>query len=406
MTLRVSPGAVGLYGFGILLLYLAGMYFGSYLLLLFLLGLLYPLVSFSLTAAALRRFRFQQSWDQDRPIKGGEINWTLILVNGSFLPLYRVEAHFRASTPLSVSEEIDFRFFLKPRQQIRKVVRVGFPFRGIYTIGCDTVTISDFLQLFRFSVSAEPCIFTVYPSIHKLEAFPVGEIAGEGSATHGFREVLPDFTLFSHLREYRPGESLKHVSWKKFASRGIPLIREYDSVLDNSVRIYLDLRLPPGHTVMTPVEMLTMEDTSVELLVALVHSFLNRGMPTFITVPGSEPVRFFGTNPEHFQDLYSTTLGMFFHETLSPVRFQQAEAHEGKEGGTTIFISHLADAEMQAAAEQAAALKQNVYLILNRVVFRSDGENRFAADLGGGSIGGAKVVVVKHPEEIRRMFAR
>ena len=371
--MKGNAGAIGLYGFGVLLLYLAGMYFGSYLLFLFLVSLAYPALSLLLTGVAVRRFRFGQSWDREAPLKGQESTWTLTLVNGSLLPLYQVEARFRVASPLPTAEVSNFRFFLKPREQLRYSAAVRFPFRGTYTAGLEAVQIKDFLQLFSFRLPAQPTSFTVYPAIHKLQGFSTAAGNGEGSPASRLRELLPDFTQFSHLREYRPGESLKHVSWKKFASLGIPLIRDYDTTVDDSVRIYLDLRLPLPlqNGAMSPAEQLTLEDTSIELLVALVHDFLNRGIPTSVTVPGSEPTRYFGTRPEHFRDLYAATLGMSFHDSLSAGRIHQAEAGEG---GTTIFITHLADGETRAVLKRAAASKQKVYLIYNRVVSPASSE--------------------------------
>jgi uncharacterized protein (DUF58 family) len=392
------------------------MYFGSFLLLLFLVSLLFPLVSVFLTASAARSFRFRQSWNHDQPVKGEQLECVLTLTNDSIFPLYRVEARFHASTPLTASgvsangtpasAGTIFRFFLKPRQKIRKPVRVGFPFRGVYTFGVDSITVSDFLQVIRFSLPANPTVFTVYPPIHRMEVFPAEEVAGEGVPSHRFREVLPDFTLFSHLRDYRPGESLKHIAWKKFAGRGVPLIREYDSVLDNSVRIYLDLRLPQPVSGLSPAEKLTLEDTSVEMLVALVRGFLLRGIPTYMTAAGSEPIRFFGRRPEQFLDLYSATLAMTFHDTISPARLQQAEALDRREGGTTIIISHLPDAETQAAADQAAALNQNVYLIVNGSALGSDRRPGSAAGPSFPPLRGRRVVYVDRPEQIATIFAR
>jgi uncharacterized protein (DUF58 family) len=412
--MKVNPGAIGLYGFGVLLLYLAGMYFGSYLLLLFYLSLLYPVASVLLTAAAARRFRFRQSWDKGSPVKGQQFTWNLTLMNGSALPLYRVELRFRASTPLAPSEATVFRYFLKAGEEINQRVAVRFAFRGIYTIGIETVEIKDFLHLFYFSLPSEPVRFTVYPLIHELDALPAGAVGAKGSPFRRYRDVLPDYTLFSHLRDYRPGESLKHVSWKKFASRGIPLIREYESVYTNSVKIYLDLRLPDsaGNESMTPADKLTMEDTSVELLVSLVHSLLNRGISTSVAAPGSEPFRFFGSRPEHFRDLYGATLGIGFHQTYSPARLQQNELRDMAGAGTTIFITHRADGEMQAAVERASARYGQVYLIYNRVASEADREKGAEARGGspprGGSLrsGRTKVIPVESASQIRGIFAR
>jgi uncharacterized protein (DUF58 family) len=406
--MKVNPGAIGLYGFGVLLLYLAGMYFGSYLLFLFYLSLFYPAISLLLTVAAMRRFRFRQSWDHGRPIKGQQFKWTLTLINGSVLPLYRVDVRFMANTPLPVSEGTDFRFFLKPREEISQSHNVRLTFRGIYTVGIDTIEIKDFLQLFCFPLAAEPRTFDVYPSIHKLDTFSTGDARGEGSLDRRFRDVLPDYTLFSHLREYRPGESLKHISWKKFASRGIPLIREYESVFNSTVSIYLDLRLPfPSERMaMTPAQTLTLEDTSVELLVALVHNYLDRGIQISVVAPGGEPFRFIGSRPEHFQDLYRATLGISFHDTYSVARLQQDGSYDRREGGSTIFITHLVDRETVSAAEQVLALNQPVSLIYNKGVPQADRDEFVRVNLDSLRNRGVKIFVVESPAEIQTISTR
>jgi uncharacterized protein (DUF58 family) len=383
------------------------MYFGSYLLQLFLIALLFPLLSVTLTTLAVRRFRFEQSRDQTVPVKGAELGWVLTLVNGSILPLHRVDVHFRTTTPLDRLAKVtaepsdaarpdraDLRFFLKPRQRILRELRVDFPFRGRYTVGVESVVIADFLQLLRFTLTAAPSEFTVYPLIRDLKVLPAEASAGEGAPAQRFAQMLPDFTLFSHLREYRPGESLKHVSWKKFASRGTPLMREYESALDNSVRIVMDLRPPLNELGLSPAEKLTLEDTSVELLVALVRAFLSLGIRTSATAAGSEPIRFFGSRPEHFHDLYSATLGMTFHPSVFPAPTQEAASVQ-KSGATSIFITHRPDAEVQIAVDQAAASNQNVYVVMNQVVP--------AAGVKG--VRGAEVLTVERPEDITTMFA-
>lgn len=273
-------------------------------------------------------------------------------------------------------------------------MRVDFPFRGRYTVGVESVVITDFLRLLRLTLTAALSEFTVYPQIHDLKVLPAEASAGEGTPAQRSARTLPDFTLFSHLREYRPGESLKHVSWKKFASRGTPLMREYESALDNSVRVVLDLRPPLGEAGLSPVEKLTLEDTSVELLVALMRAFLSRGIKTFAAAAGSELIRFFGSRPEHFHDLYSATLGMTFHPSVFPAPVEEA-AVEGKSGPTSIFITHRPDSEIQTAVDQAVATGQTVYVVVNEVVPAA----------GAAGLRGARVVTVGRPEDITTLFA-
>ncbi|MGR8998013.1 MAG: DUF58 domain-containing protein [Gammaproteobacteria bacterium] len=114
--------------------------------------------------------------------------------------------------------------------------------RGWHTAG--TVTISSTYPL-GFFRAWSPIQFNlkalVYPKPSKLElAFP------EAPSTHvqqGFRQKGTDD--FYGLKEYQPGDSIKHIHWKTFAKGQGLFSKVYGG--ENSTEIWLDYEHTPGH---------------------------------------------------------------------------------------------------------------------------------------------------------------
>ncbi len=367
-AMRVNHGALALYGFGVLLLYLAGTYFGSFFTTLFYLSFLYPGLSFLLTAAAARGFSFSQSFEHREAVKGQRVGYRLLLRNGSLLPLHHVAVHFTSVTPLPRSHPPDIHIFLGPRKRFEKALVFRFPFRGRYLLGADRIEGHDFLHLFTFVFPVETRSFTVYPRIQTIDPLPLNGVDGAGAGAQAGRSGIPEYTLFSHLREYRQGESLRHVSWKKFASYGTPSIKEFDSVTGKSANIFVDLRRPrlQSGSILGYENLLELEDTSVEIAVALVKQLLERRMSVSVTAAGREIFRFSGNSPEKFTEFYRLTPSLSFRDSLSPALLQRLENPAKSVSGTSIFVSHLLDREMISALERCCQARSQVFLVYNR----------------------------------------
>ncbi len=363
--MRVRVGALGLYAFGVALLYLAGAYFGRFFVVLFYLSLLFPLASYLLTVAAVRHLHCIQRFDNQRPAKGDQTVFRLILLNDSVLPLYRVTVHLTSTTPLPATDLATVSTFLGSRERFERSYQLRFPFRGVYTLGAERVEATDLLQLFGLAWPVRPQTFTVYPLVHRIAAFPAGGGVQTAEGRSGAGGALPDYSLYSHLRGYRSGDSLRHLSWKQFASRGVPLIKEYETLVGSRVRLILDLRQPPGVEGggLQALERLTLEDTSVEIAVALVRYFLDRGVRISVLAPGSTLFRFEGTSAEHFQGFYAATVSMSFHDAASPAAVCRAAGGQDAAGVLTIVVTHLADAEVLGALEAGA--EGDAVVILN-----------------------------------------
>jgi uncharacterized protein (DUF58 family) len=237
--------------------------------------------------------------------------------------------------------------------------------------------------------------FYVYPRILRIHHLPLEIRNWEGAGTGSSRGGDPDLSLYTQLRNYTEGESIRHIHWKKFATTGKPFLTEYETTAEPEIRIYLDARPCPGRG----NQVLEIEDTSVEITVALVKYFLDRGIPLTVLAPGREVFRFTGAETPDFDRFYRATINIMFQTTISPSQLFRSEEPAVSHGNrTTIFITHLIDPELLGLVEDSLSTETPFVLIFNNVGQEQRG--RVSAAFHRLREKGAKIWVVENPDSI------
>lgn len=370
-TLRLR--ACGVYLFAMVISYLAAAYLGTFFAVFATLFILLPMVSLVLLLIAAAGLRYSQHFSNEQPVKGQELQYRCIIENGSALPLPRVRALFRAIRP-TLEEERGSRTgaggaqglltYLPGHQFVEREQTVQLPYRGIYTVGLDRIELRDTLQLFTVRPRVKVREFRVYPRILPIGSFQPGSERRLGTSEVGALGTLPDYSLFNQLREYRPGESVRHLAWKKFASTGVPVVKDYDSTSEPAVSIYVDLRpVPPA----APDALLT-EDVTVEALVALVNHFLQRNLPVTVRAASRGLYEFIGDHSTDFARFYESTFELLFVSDISAARLYETHLETGMntEVNSMFFITHLLDPEILLLLEEQRSGNFQVTLIYNQ----------------------------------------
>ena len=385
-TLRLR--ACGMYLFAGVLAYLAAAYLGEFFAVFAVVFILLPLVSMVLLLIAAASLRYNQHFSNEQPVKGQELQYRCIIENGSALPLPRVRARFRAIRPTaaggahgSESEQAPaaaahgesgdgILTYLPGHQFVEREQTVQLPYRGIYAVGLERIELGDTLQLFSVRPRVRVREFRVYPRILPIGEFQPGTERRLGTSEVGSLGNLPDYSLFNQLREYRPGESVRHLAWKKFASTGIPVIKEYDSTSEPAVSIYVDLRPVPS----SAEDVLLTEDVTVEALVALVNHFLKRNLPVTVRAASRTPYEFIGDHASDFGRFYESTFDLLFVSDISAARLYETHLETGMntEVNSMFFITHLLDPELLILLDEQRSNNFQVTLIHNQTAEPSE----------------------------------
>lgn len=376
-TLRLR--ACGVYLFAIVVAYLAAAYLGTFFAVFATVFILLPIISLLLLVIAAAGLRYSQHFSNEQPVKGQELQYRCIIENGSALPLPRVRALFRAIRPTAddggggqsgAGAAQRLLTYLPGHQFVEREQTVQLPYRGIYAVGLDRIELSDTLQLFTVRPRVKVREFRVYPRILPIGSFQPGSERRLGTSEVGSLGTLPDYSLFNQLREYRPGESVRHLAWKKFASTGVPVVKDYDSTSEPAVSIYVDLRPVPRAA---PDALLT-EDVTVEALVALVNHFLQRNLPVTVRAASRALYEFIGDHSSDFARFYESTFELLFVSGISAARLYETHLETGMntEVNSMFFITHLLDPEILLLLEEQRASNFQVTLIYNQTAGAGD----------------------------------
>ena len=394
---------IGVYLFALIVAYLAGSYVAHFFLFLFFLLLFLPLLSLTYLLLTFLRLKYYQDFSTEHPTKGEFVEYRLILSNETILPLQDLSAAFKTIHPFMEAALPRFTTYIRAAGRQERVYTINCPFRGVYTVGLESLAATDPLHFVVLRRKVWFRTFYVYPRVLPLRRFSTGIERSQRLSQGASTGAVPDFALFSQLRDYRHGESLHHLAWKKFASTGAPYVKVYDTSAEPGVTIYFDLRSPEA----SGLKALETEDVSVDILVALVKYYLDHEVPLTVRAPGRTVYSFQGADPSAFQRFYLSTMELLFQPTISPAALYQLDRQSGGyQSSSAIVISHLFDPEIFSNVEESLAAEAPVALILNRSGYAKQQRKAVLPYLYSLSERGANIRFIDGPEDIGENLER
>jgi uncharacterized protein (DUF58 family) len=164
------------------------------------------------------------------------------------------------------------------RRTVELSVELTFKKRGHYTLPAfDLVTTFPFGLIERRRRFADACEITVYPRVIPVRTAAVEKMQG---TRHASRTPVADGTEFFSLREYVPGDDMRHIAWRISARLQNWMVREMAHDASRNVALLLDTE-----DVGTDEESLERFEEAIELLASLAVSLLNRQYRVAVATP-------------------------------------------------------------------------------------------------------------------------
>lgn len=137
----------------------------------------------------------------------------------------------------------------------------------------------------RFDDEAE-CL--VLPRARALRPGVLRELAGEGRTGAASRPRTGPGSDFLGLREYRPGDSIRSVAWRRSSAGGGLAVIERSMDAPPRVGVVLDLRRPTGALRVEggPSRARELEEDAIVLAASLLQAAASEGMETSLAVLG------------------------------------------------------------------------------------------------------------------------
>ncbi len=345
LPLRINAAALLLWASLAILIGLAGRYLGGPLEVLRWIVLLIPLVSAGALVVSAAGLRYRQEFDNDHPVKGTVVGYRLVCTNEYPLPSCPLRLRLRLGRLHTATHSMLITLGRGETAVIERTV--ACPFRGVYTVGLAQMAITDPIGFCEYRLPVWHQTFYVTPRV--LE--PSSSLVTIARSVPGAAELDPhrggDPSLFRQLGEYRGRQDARHIAWRYYPSRGLPLIREYDSARDPGVRIVLDTR-PTG-----PPELpdYGCEDCSIEAAVALARACTAGGVPVSLEGYGVRHTTVAAYDEASLEAFVRISVGIFFAASGSPWSYVQSPetAGDGSSAGNDaalLIVTHLPDDEI------------------------------------------------------------
>jgi uncharacterized protein (DUF58 family) len=348
----VRWGGPALYAFVLVLLYLAAAYLGTTFIFLFSLFLLVPIGSILMIVVTAYFLKYHQDFSTDHPLKGEEVVYSIAVSKEGLLPSGRIRLNLVGTQQgMSLGLE-DIELYPAANRRYAFSYTIHCPFRGVYTVGLESIELLGHLGWFSLFVHAWCRTFYVYPRVVDLHKSPFGDEGSSVSLPGLTRGGEEDYTLLESVEPYRAGMPIRHVAWKKFASMGEPALKRYDSSSRPGVTLVLDTRGSAERN----EQALETEDCSVEILVALVKYFSEQDIPVDVFGDGMETFHFGGRDDDLFRKFHHATVGIFFQSRISPLQVvDELRLANRVIVSTVVFVTHLSDPEILAFCDRSAS---------------------------------------------------
>ena len=199
---------------------------------------------------AFRGLTYSRRLSRNTVTAGETVSLTEVIRNDRplFIPWMLVESRvspytvFGKRSDLEVSGERYHRSFftLMPFKQITRVHQVTLKRRGEYDLGHLQLTCGDLVGIGCASAEVnEKAFIRVYPAKADLDVPYLPLLSVQGDITD-VRSLMRDSCLFSGVREYRFGDSIRDIHWPATGKMGTLQVKVHDPVSSVSLMVILN----------------------------------------------------------------------------------------------------------------------------------------------------------------------
>lgn len=328
---------------------------------LFYMAILMPVASLGHLLFTFNFFKLLEKVDKSSVVKGDTVVYSYELSNDTQVIFAPIKVKFAESEVLFHDSVLasDDHFVLYPGET--KVIEkpVDCHYRGLYYIGIDYLYISDFLGIFtlRFRVSEHQKIL-VYPLIRELLQFRFNRTVHEDSESIASFEKEHRAT-FSDIRDYRAGDSMRHIHWKLSAKKDQLMTKEFDGTTNNKTTIFLNVDgLPFEYD-----KNIVFQDYIVEGSVAIIKSLLTNNASVSLLSHRMSLETVVGHTLNDFELFYETLAQMMFSQSnfmkkLIFGQFDQAIAHS-----QVVIMTPYITEELASFLEKKVMYRENIIIL-------------------------------------------
>ncbi|MFN2190538.1 MAG: DUF58 domain-containing protein, partial [Candidatus Promineifilaceae bacterium] len=171
---------------------------------------------------------------------GEQVEVHLTIANRSWLPVPWIRAEESIPPVLRIGDAVNQAMTLRSRGSTDLTYRVKAMKRGYYRLGPLITSAGDLFGIREISGMLPPDYLTVYPKIIPLSHLGLPSRLPYGTIPTGQR-VFEDPARPLGVRDYKSGDSMRHINWKVSAHSDDLLVRTFEPVISLESLLVLNL---------------------------------------------------------------------------------------------------------------------------------------------------------------------
>ena len=209
---------------------------------IFFIQILLLALGIALAYYTINNFKFTQTIESTRAVKGSKTKLTIDITNETIIPLSMMDVTVALAIP---GREQMVSLCIAPFSKESFEIDLDLPYRGVYNVGMKEIKITDVFGITCIKYDMQKLSWYEMSTLTVVPRSPSSYSAKEILDEKLFGDVLTtpasSGDSVAGAREYAQGDPLKRVNWKVSARYGELFVKEYDIPARENVVILLDL---------------------------------------------------------------------------------------------------------------------------------------------------------------------
>lgn len=274
------------------------LYYSSALISLAVVEVLAAIISWSMMKFQVSKVKARIYMPLSVTEKGERMEAGLELENHSLIPLVRAEAEIRLKNLFySETETVLLAGAADRKSRVRILKGLVGEHCGPVEIELRQIYVRDFLRIFKGRIKVpEKERWVILPQMYRAMILPDEKITNFLQDSEEYDKNHPgnDVSEIFQLREYRPGDRIQSIHWKRSAGNENLIVREYSMPVARSVALLLDMRWKEGYL-----------DDFLEAGLAISRGLLEADCPHYVAWINAEKDDVSRISIEREEDLYT-----------------------------------------------------------------------------------------------------
>jgi len=307
----------------------------------------------------VKRLNITQEPDRGYISTGEELQIKTHIKNRSFLPIPFIEITNNIAEKISATPLKSHVISIKPFGSKTIVHNIKCKYRGIYTLGPVTISISDIFGIFTWNktLQCEGRLY-IYPKVVKLNNFIIKPARTFGTVA-AKNKMYEDNSSVSDIKKYNPGDSFRKIHWKVSAKKGSLHVKNFDMCGNMEISIFLNL----FSLHYSNIYRLDMEEKAVECAASIIFYALSRNISSNLYVNCNNTLDTRGRDMRDFKKFMEEFIVVKSNGHTSFREYLELKSRNLTSGSSVVLITPHMDKDLLDIIIQLKEKRFNVIIV-------------------------------------------